>query len=103
MLGKQENHTDQPQLVTVEALVPKNHILRRLYAALAIAGGTVWSFSPTMISSGPRAGFFVSTFASVQGFRFADAAWKIGTPEPGTEYVSYSSFASSSPTAFAKP
>ena len=37
MLGKQENHTDQPQLVTVEALVPKNHILRRLHAALDLA------------------------------------------------------------------
>src|SRR5437016_7841973 len=37
MLGKQENHTDQPQLVTVEALVPKNHILRRLHAALDLS------------------------------------------------------------------
>jgi len=37
MLGKQENHTDQPQLVTVEALVPQNHILRRLHAALDLA------------------------------------------------------------------
>jgi len=33
-----------------------------------------------MMSSGPRAGFFVSTFASVHGLRFADAAWKIGLP-----------------------
>ena len=37
MLGKQENHTDQPQLVTVEALVPQNHILRRLHAALDLS------------------------------------------------------------------
>src|SRR5512132_1061065 len=35
------------------------------------------------------------------GSGFADAAWKIGLPGPGTEYVSYSSFASSSETAFA--
>ena len=34
MLGKQTNHTDQPQIVTVEALVPPNHVLRRLHAAL---------------------------------------------------------------------
>ena len=38
MLGKQENHTDQPQLVTVAALVPQNHILRRLHAALDLSG-----------------------------------------------------------------
>jgi transposase len=37
MLGKQSNHTDQPQLVTVEALVPPNHVLRRLHAALDLA------------------------------------------------------------------
>jgi transposase len=37
MLGKQENHTDQPQRVTVEALVPQNHVLRRLHAALDLA------------------------------------------------------------------
>ena len=48
----------------------------------------MWSFSPTRISIGPRSGFFVSTFASVHGLRFADAAWKMGTPEPGTEYAS---------------
>src|SRR5262245_45443432 len=34
MLGKQSNHSGQPQLVTVEALVPPNHVLRRLHAAL---------------------------------------------------------------------
>src|SRR5215469_831771 len=39
----------------------------RLQAAFAIAHGTVWSFAPSMISRGPRAGFLVSTFASVQG------------------------------------
>ena len=36
-----------------------------------------------MISSGPRSAFFVSTFASVHGFRFADAAWKRGSPAAG--------------------
>lgn len=34
MLGKQPNHSDQPQLVTVEALVPAHHVLRRLHAVL---------------------------------------------------------------------
>src|SRR4051812_29094909 len=34
MLGKQSNHVGQPQCVTVEALVPANHVLRRLHAAL---------------------------------------------------------------------
>jgi IS5 family transposase len=34
MLGKQSNHASQPQCVTVEALVPANHVLRRLHAAL---------------------------------------------------------------------
>ncbi len=43
---------------------------------------------PETISSGPRSGFFVSTFASVYGFRFAVAAWKSGTPDPGTAKVS---------------
>src|SRR3954465_4148278 len=52
-----------------------------LYEASAIAHGTVLSFSPEMISSGPRSGFSVSTFASVHGFRLAVAAWKSGTPE----------------------
>jgi len=37
MLGKQSNHTDQPQFVTVEALVPANHVLRRLHAALDLS------------------------------------------------------------------
>jgi hypothetical protein len=55
-----------------------------LYDELAIAQGTVWSFSPEMINRGPRSGFFVSTLASLQGFRFAAAAWKTGSPEPGT-------------------
>ena len=49
-----------------------------------MAGGTVWSFSPEMMSSGPRSGFFDRTFASVHGLRLAAAAWKIGSPEPGT-------------------
>ena len=33
--------------------------LCHLKAALAIAHGTVWSFSPSMMSRGPRSGFFV--------------------------------------------
>src|SRR5829696_282330 len=48
-----------------------------LYCALATAHGIVWSFSPLMISTGPRSGFLVSTLASVHGLRFAAAAWKI--------------------------
>jgi hypothetical protein len=54
---------------------------------LAIAQGTVLSFSPEMISSGPRSGFFVSTFASVHGLRLAVAAWKRGAPDAGTAKV----------------
>src|SRR5205814_8264857 len=42
--------------------------------ACAIAHGTVLSFSPEIMSSGPRCAFFVSTFASVHGFRLAAAA-----------------------------
>ena len=56
-----------------------------------------------MISIGPRSGFFVSTFASVHGFRLAAAAWKRGFPGAGTANFSYSCVASSSPTAFANP
>ena len=56
-----------------------------LYEALAIAHGAAWSLSAEMISSGPRSGFSLSTFASVQGLRLAAAAWKSGAPEPGTE------------------
>src|SRR4051794_29703025 len=37
MLGKQSNHAHQPQCVTVEALVPSNHVLRRLHAALDLS------------------------------------------------------------------
>jgi hypothetical protein len=66
-----------------------------------MAGGTVWSRSPEMISSGPRSGFLLSTFASVQGLRFAAAAWKTGSPAPGTANFSYSDFASSSSRALA--
>jgi len=74
-----------------------------LKEALTIAHGTVWSFSPEMSRSGPRSGFLVSTFASVHGLRFAVAAWKIGAPGAGTAKDSYSSLASSSLTALAKP
>ena len=75
----------------------------RLNDAFAIAHGTVLSFSPEMISSGPRSGFLVFTFASVQGFRLAVAAWKSGAPDAGTANSAYSSLASSSLTALAKP
>jgi hypothetical protein len=59
-----------------------------LYEAFAIAQGTVLSFSPEMMRRGPRSGFLVSTFASVQGLRFAVAAWKSGAPDAGTANVS---------------
>src|SRR6184192_1269259 len=68
-----------------------------------MAQGTVLSFSPEMISSGPRSGFSVSTFASVQGLRLAVAAWKSGAPDAGTWYFWYRSFASSSLRALAQP
>src|ERR1700720_4227306 len=55
-----------------------------------------------MISNGPRSAFIVLTFASVDGLRLANAAWKRGAPEAGTAKVLYSSFASSSLTALAK-
>jgi hypothetical protein len=58
-----------------------------LNEAFAIAHGTVWSFSPEMISSGPRSGFSLSTLASVHGLRLAVAAWKSGAPDAGTAYV----------------
>jgi len=38
----------------------------------------MWSFSPVMISMGPRRGFLLSTFAPVNGLMLAVAAW-IGT------------------------
>src|SRR5215468_3198577 len=50
-----------------------------LYAAFAIAQGTVWSESAEMISIGPRSSFLELTCASDQGFKFADAAWKSGS------------------------
>src|SRR4029077_16740712 len=56
----------------------------RLYAACAIAHGTVWSFSPSMISRGPRRGFFVFTLASVHGLRFALPICASAIPEPAT-------------------
>ena len=68
-----------------------------------MAHGTVWSFSPAMISIGPRSGFLVSTLSCDQGFRLAAAAWNSGLAGPGTEYVAYNSLASSSSTALAKP
>src|SRR6266852_3047557 len=56
-----------------------------LYAAFAIAHGTVWSESAEMISIGPRSGSVELTLASDQGLKFADAAWNSGSPAPGTE------------------
>src|SRR5688572_16367576 len=50
--------------------------------AFAIAQGTVWSASAETISIGPRSGFAESTFAAVQGLKFAEAAWKSGSPAP---------------------
>jgi hypothetical protein len=44
-----------------------------------------------------------ATGTAVHGFRFAVAAWNRGAPDAGTAKVSYSSFASSSLTAFANP
>ena len=47
-----------------------------------MAKGTVLSFSPEMINSGPRSGFLVSTFASVHELRLAVAACNGGTRRP---------------------
>src|SRR5205085_7871510 len=74
-----------------------------LNEAFAIAQGTVWSFSPETISSGPRSGFLLSTLASVHGFRLAVAAWNSGAPGAGTWKVSWSCFASTSLRALAQP
>jgi hypothetical protein len=38
----------------------------------------VLSFSPEMISIGPRSGFLLSALASVKGLKFAVAAWNNG-------------------------
>src|SRR5215216_39779 len=56
----------------------------RLNDAFAIAHGTVWSFSPSMISSGPRSGFLGSSLASVRGFRLALAICIRATPGVAT-------------------
>ena len=37
-----------------------------------------------MISRGPRSGFFVFTFASVHGLRFALPIWTSETPDAAT-------------------
>ena len=73
-----------------------------LNEAWVIDQGTVWSLPPPMNSIGPRRGFSVSTFASVQGLKFSAAAWNSGSPRAGTAKVSYSCLASSSLTALAK-
>ena len=59
-----------------------------LYDEFTIAHGTVWSCSPAISSIGPRSGFLLLTLTSVQGLRFADAAWKIGAPAPATAKAS---------------
>src|SRR4051794_34038366 len=56
-----------------------------------------------MSSSGPRSERLVSTLASVQGLRFAAAAWNRGAPGAATWNVSCSCLASSSLTALAQP
>jgi hypothetical protein len=48
----------------------------------------MWSFSPSMIISGPPSGFFVSTFVSVHGLRFALPICTRAIPEPATWNVS---------------
>ena len=53
-----------------------------------MAHGTVWSFSPSMISRGPRSGFLVFTFASVHGLRLALPICAKAIPEPATWNVS---------------
>src|SRR5207253_2341763 len=64
-----------------------------------MAHGTVLSFSPEMMSRGPRSGFTVLTLTSVHGFTVA--AWNSGAPDAGTANDSYSSLASASLTALA--
>jgi hypothetical protein len=54
-----------------------------LSVARVTDGGTVWSFSPAMSSSGPRVTFFVSTFAGELGLTFANAASNGGRPGDG--------------------
>src|SRR6266702_2806146 len=58
--------------------------------ALVMAGGAVLSFSPEMISMGPRSGFLLSALASVNGLRLAVAAWNSGVPEADTAKVACS-------------
>jgi hypothetical protein len=77
-----------PRLGTSKISVTPGLCCCCLNEALVIAQGTVWSFSPERISSGPRSAFSVSTFTSVQGLRLAVAAWKSGAPEAGTAKVS---------------
>ena len=60
-----------------------------LNEAFAMAHGTVLSFCPEMINSGPRTGFSVSTFASFHGLRFAVAACNNGAPNAAAPRMSY--------------
>src|SRR5262249_20234927 len=82
---------DREQAASVRDL----HYLRHPgVAPLPLVGGVrdrprpVWSFSPSMISSGPRSEFFVFTFASVHGLRFALPICASAIPEPATWNVS---------------
>src|SRR5258708_40221702 len=52
--------------------------------AFAIAHGAVLSFSPEVINRGPRSGFSISTFASVQRVRVAVAGCNKWGPGAGT-------------------
>jgi len=68
-----------------------------------IAAGTVWSFPPAVIRSGPRVAFAVLTFAGEFGLKFAKAASNSGLPGEGIVQRSYSSLDSLSESAFPKP
>ena len=47
------------------------------------ASGTVWSSTPEISSSGPRAALAVLTFACECGSKLAAAAWNSGRPGEG--------------------
>jgi len=61
----------------------------RLNAAFATFHGTVLSFSPEMINSGPRFGLSMSTFASVHGLKFGGRGLKDGRARRRTVMVEY--------------
>jgi hypothetical protein len=53
-------------------------------AALHNIGGTIWSFSPEVMSNGPLVEFFTFTLFSEFGFSVANATWKSGRAGEGT-------------------